>query len=132
MNNCSSSAMFHEDVFLTYFEPCRPDSISEDEFIVDFWIQPSKAAFAELLRIDAQFVWTIVEDGFSRNIYYTPGFHVVNRVGYVITKQPHHFACIDFCGYRYRPFLTELGLRREIKRLKKFLLHDQKQAIKSG
>ncbi len=39
-------------------------------------------------RYDERHVWTIIEcdDG---QWYLSPGYHFINRIGYIITKQPH-------------------------------------------
>jgi len=43
--------------------------------------------FADVKDEDARRVWTIV-DGEGGGMYALPGFHVVNRVGYVLTEKP--------------------------------------------
>lgn len=121
MNDYGSSAIFHSEVFLAYYEPYRAVPIPSDEFFNDYWIRPSHTAFAALRTIDPKFVWTIVLDDSTRNVYYATGFHIVNREGYVVTKRSHAFELIDFCEYWRRPFLTDLGLKREMKKLKTFL-----------
>lgn len=79
-------------------------SLSEDQFLDTY--QPILAESGDLLEFDdvkdfdAKFVWTIVEgedeheceDGeFRANSYALPGFHIVNKLGYVrsYTPWPH-------------------------------------------
>lgn len=76
-------------------------SLSEDQFLDTY--QPIVAESGDLLEfddvkdLDAMFVWTIVEgedeyeceDGeFRTNSYAVPGFHIVNKLGYVRSDTP--------------------------------------------
>lgn len=70
------------------------DYISEDEFW-DGWgvVQKSSGEmfdFEEVKDQPVNYVWTILEsgDGNDGNWYASPGLHVVNRMGYVLTKKP--------------------------------------------
>lgn len=64
----------------------------------DFWdnwgvIQKSSGDMLEFEDVKDQplnHVWTILEsgDGDDGNWYASPGFHIVNRVGYAMTKKP--------------------------------------------
>ena len=124
MNDYGTSAMFHEDVFYAYYRPYRPMAVPLDEFIDEYWIQPSRSAFLALKSIDANHVWSITTDGSSRDLYFTTGFHVVNMEGYIVTERSHSFEMLDFRASWTRPFLTEVGLAREIKKLESFLKRD--------
>jgi hypothetical protein len=70
------------------------DVISQDEFWTD-WGLILKAT-GDLLTFDEvrdqplTNVWTIIESGSDQdgNWYASPGFHVVNRIGYVMTTKP--------------------------------------------
>lgn len=121
MNDYGISAMFHEDVFFSYYRPYRPTAMPTDEFIDEYWIQPSRSAYFALKALDANHVWSITSDGSSRDFYYTTGFHMVNMEGYIVTERAHSFEMLDFRASWHRPFLTEIGLKREIKRLEAFL-----------
>lgn len=67
--------------------------ISEDEFW-EGWgvIQKSSGVlfdFMDVKELPLHHVWTIVESGVHGDrLYAMPGFHYVNRVGYVITRVP--------------------------------------------
>ena len=121
MNDYGTSAMFHEDVFHAYYRSYRPVVMPSCEFIDEHWIYPSRSACLILRKLNANHVWSIVSDGNSRDLYFTPGFHMVNMEGYLVTERAHNFEMLDFrAGWR-RPFLTDIGLVREIKKLKSFL-----------
>lgn len=121
MNDYGASAIFHEDVFFAYYRPYRPAVVSPDEFIDECWIQPSRSALFALQSPNSNHVWTLVSDGHSRDFYFATGFHIVNREGYVVTERPHSFEMLDFRASWRRPLLTEIGLKREIKKLETFL-----------
>ncbi len=67
--------------------------ISEDEFWDDWRV--IQGANGELFDIDdvkdqpINHVWKILESGDcdDHSIYASPGFHIVNRIGYVLTKE---------------------------------------------
>lgn len=121
MNDYGTSAMFHEDVFHAYYRPCRPATMPPHEFIDEYWIHPSRSAFSVLRTLNANHVWSITSYGSSRDLYFTTGFHVVNMEGYVVTERAHSFEMMDFrAGWRAES-LTDIGLRREIKKLESFL-----------
>jgi hypothetical protein len=70
------------------------DFISENEFW-DEWEVIQKASgdlfeFSDVKDQPLNHVWTILEsgDGDDGNWYASPGFHIVNRIGYVMTKRP--------------------------------------------
>lgn len=120
MKDYGNFATFHFDVFADYFKPYRPVGTVESQYFGEFELQPDRAIFSVLNEIDQRTVWTIIEDGSSRNLYFSPGFHIVNRVGYAVTLNPHGFAPLEFCAY-WRRYLSESGLRLEVKKLRCFL-----------
>lgn len=68
--------------------------ISEQEF-TDVWcpiLKPSGDLlwFEDVRDKPVQHVWTIVEGGDDADgsWYASPGFHIVNNIGYVMTKKP--------------------------------------------
>lgn len=69
------------------------DHISEDEFWDDWGVvQKSSGVMFEFEDVKDQpinHVWTVVESGDDSigNWYASPGFHIVNRMGYVMTKK---------------------------------------------
>lgn len=122
MKDYGAFAVFHEDVFVEYYRPYVPRSIPRAEIYGDFELQPSREVYAVLRDISRQHVWTIIEGGndYSRKLYYSPGFHMVNRVGYAVTHKPHDDAQVEFCVY-WRRFLSQRGLSREINKLHTYL-----------
>lgn len=70
------------------------DYINEDEFQNDWGVirKPSGDLFdfTEVKDQPVNHVWTVLEsgDGDDGNWYASPGFHVVNRMGYVVTEKP--------------------------------------------
>ena len=124
MNDYGEFAVFHEDVFVKYYKPHVPRRMPRAEVYGDFELQPSKRVFEMLKKMDRRYVWTIIEsDVESRRVYYSPGFRMVNRVGYVVTKRPHNDASIEFCAY-WRRTLSERGLTSEVMRLHAYLKRD--------
>lgn len=72
----------------------EPNYISEDEFWDDWGvIQKSSGELFEFEDVKDRpvgNVWAILEsgDGDDGNWFASPGFHIVNRMGYVMTKKP--------------------------------------------
>lgn len=48
----------------------------------------------KVLETDMSYVWTVIEG--DRNWYIVPGYHVVNRLFYFITKNPHNEKTRDY------------------------------------
>jgi hypothetical protein len=68
--------------FEEQFRPLPAPGDPEDEF--GMWdLEVVQAA-----GVPEQRVWTIIEGDRSRALYAMPGFHFVNRLGYVVTEQP--------------------------------------------
>lgn len=122
MKDYGTHAVFHEDVFVEHYRPYVPRAIPRSEVYGNFELQPSREVYAVLRSIDRHCVWTIIEgdDECSRNVYYSPGFHMVNCVGYAVTRKPHSDAQVEFCAY-WRRSLSERGLSREINKLQFYL-----------
>lgn len=122
MKDYGAFAVFHEDVFVEHYKPYVPQEVPKSEVYGDFELQPSQRVYEALRYMDRGYVWTIIESEVpsSRDVYYSPGFHMVNRVGYVVTHKPHGDAQVEFCGY-WRRSLSDYGLSREIKKLHAYL-----------
>lgn len=71
-----------EDEFVETYKPI--DASSQGDQIVQ---TPEEAqALVKAKGLSDSNVWTIVDaDG---NLYASPGYHVVNRIGYVVTEKP--------------------------------------------
>jgi hypothetical protein len=77
------------------------DYISEDQFW-DVWrvIQKSDGElfdYEEVMKQPLQNVWTIIESGSDKNAnwYAFPGFHIINKIGYVMTEKAWEDASRD-------------------------------------
>jgi hypothetical protein len=121
LNDYGITAVFHEDVFHAYYRPYRPEAISVCDCLGECWILPSLTAFDALQRLDIHHVWTIVTGDSGRDVFFATGFHIVNREGYMVTHRSHNFELVDFRSAWRGSSLTELGLKREIKKLESFL-----------
>jgi len=68
--------------------------ISENDFLSVWGARTNVSGdffdFHEAKKHDDQFVWTVVETGddSDRNWYAQPGYHVINKIGYVVTEKP--------------------------------------------
>jgi hypothetical protein len=115
-NESQPYVFLHEDAFEAYFEPYRhPDATSS------IWNDLGLTAYgkdcATLKTVSSDYVWTVVDcDG---DQWITPGFHVVNRVCYLITRKPHMFLPFEFKSARRPTFLTSLGLKRQTNKIKR-------------
>ena len=106
----------HEDAFEAYFEPCRhPNTMA------NVWNDLGLSAYGKdwetLKEVSPNYVWTVIESEGDRWI--TLGFHVVNRVGYLITKKPHMFLPFEFKSAWRPTFLTPLGLLRQMNKIRR-------------
>lgn len=89
--------------------------ISEDEFW-DIWgVRNARNGelfeLHELRRRPINHVWTIVESGDPKdeNWYAMPGYHFVNRLGYVLTRKPWKDKTIDAVYFKHRGETTKKG-----------------------
>lgn len=108
--------MLHEDAFEAYFEPYRHPA-AETDIWNDLGLTAYGKDWATLKTVSSDYFWTVVDcDG---DQWITPGFHVVNRVCYLITKKPHLFLPFEFKSARRPTFLTPLGLLRQVNKIKR-------------
>ena len=110
---------FHEDVFYEYFKP-----VLHPEAEYEVWGGHGLETFGKDLemvrRHNPAFVWTVIDGESGSDQWIIPGPHSVNRICYLTTEIPHNWAAIEF-KVRMNS-LTELGLKRQISRLKKLLM----------
>ena len=70
------------------------EHISEDDFHDAFGVHTAASGdllqYADVADQPINHVWTVVESGNDENQswYAMPGFHFVNRLGYVLTREP--------------------------------------------
>lgn len=115
-NESPSYVFLHEDAFETYFEPYRHPNTT-----ANVWNDVGLSAYGKdwetLKEVSPDYVWTVIESEGDRWI--TPGFHVVNRVCYLITKKPHMFLPFEFKSAWRPTSLTPLGLLRQMNKIKR-------------
>jgi hypothetical protein len=106
----------HEDAFEAYFEPYRHPAATSN-----IWNDLGLIAYGKdwktLKTVSSDYVWTVVEC--EGDQWITPGFHVVNRVCYLVTKKPHLFLPFEFKSAGRPTFLTPLGLLRQVNKIKR-------------
>ena len=115
-NESQPVVMLHEDAFEAYFEPYR-HPVAESDIWNDLGLTAYGKDWATLKTVSSDYVWTVVDCDGDQLI--TPGFHVVNRVCYLITKKPHLFLPFEFKSARRPTLLTPLGLLRQVNKIKR-------------
>jgi hypothetical protein len=115
-NESQPYVFLHEDAFEAYFEPYRhPDATSS--IWNDLGLSAYGKDWATLKTVSSDYVWTVVDcDG---DQWITPGFHVVNRVCFLVTRKPHMFLPFEFKSAQRPTFLTSLGLKRQTNIIKR-------------
>jgi hypothetical protein len=114
MASIIKASVFHEEAFYEHFVSIRRGATR-----LAVWgghgLETTYGKDLDTVRnSDPNFVWTVV-DGEDCAQWILPGYHYVNRICYLVTEKPHHFAPIEF---RVRnDTLTPLGLRRQVARL---------------
>ncbi len=118
----------HEDIFYAYFKPYRhPESRrgvwdgNGIETFGDDW--------ALVQRLDANHVWTLVDDGEGGGQTIMEGIHFVNRLCYLVTAIPHGFINVDFHCPRRLYSLTPIGFKRQLNRLIRRIEFHQRQNV---
>jgi hypothetical protein len=116
--------VLHEDIFYEYFKP-----ISHPESQHDVWGGHGLETYGKDLDIvngyDRAFVWTVIDGECGPDQWILPGIHHVNRVCYLITEIPHNWIDVEFRVRHGLSSLTELGLKRQISKLRKIITVDQ-------
>ena len=78
--------MISEDQFMETYKPIQQGA--EGEFMLDDFQEAVR--FAEARGLSSNHVWTIMEsgDGDDDALYVSAGYHLVNRIGYIVTEKP--------------------------------------------
>ncbi len=122
---------FHEDAFYAYFKPYR-----HPQARWDIWDNIGLETFGEdldLVRsLDSRYIWTVVDGYRSDEMWITPGYRLINRQVYLVTEIPHDWAPVDFRCPEKRPWLTELGLKRQLSQLRRVMDHYYAEPRKSA
>lgn len=87
--------------------------ISEDDFMVEYeplvlpGSDPKDGEYlwphAATLSIPLNRVWTVVEDDEGNGAYALPGYHIVNKIDYVVTAKPWDDEDVDAVWWPPRP-----------------------------
>jgi hypothetical protein len=72
------------DVFLEKFKPIERN---EGNYMYETYGEDLKTVLTHLEEIGHQYVWTVLDVG-NGKLYLSPGYHYVNRLGYVLTTVP--------------------------------------------
>jgi len=76
--------MLSETQFMETYNPINKGS--EGEYMMDDHAEAVR--FAEARGLSHKNVWTIIESGEDETLYVSAGFHLVNRLGYIVTEKP--------------------------------------------
>jgi hypothetical protein len=108
--------VLYEDAFYEYFKPYRhPDSSH------NIWGGLGLETFGKDLeivrRLDDSYVWTVLDGDSSNDQWIIPGYHLVNRICYLVTEKSHNGIDVDFRVPSRLNSLTPLGLKRQINKI---------------
>ncbi|MCK9387429.1 MAG: hypothetical protein M0Q22_03415 [Sulfuritalea sp.] len=111
---------FHEDTFYEYFEPYR-----HPEAHFDIWGGIGLETFDEDLEIvrqmNPEYVWTVVDGECGSGQWIAPGIRYIDRICYLVTREPHKWIDLGFRIPHSLSSLTPLGLRRQVTQLKRLI-----------
>ena len=68
------------DVFLDRYQPIEK---YDNEYLFETYGKD----LDKVRNTENKFVWTII-DGFNGKLYLIAGYHIINRIGYLLTKKP--------------------------------------------
>lgn len=111
--NVDKWQLFNEDIFEEFFQPYSPDGVRGREF--NGYGLLTHADWDIVRKSDKRFVWTVTSS--EGEFIISPGFHFVNAYCFLVTMRSHDFKFVDFSTYRERPFLTDIGKKRQLNRL---------------
>ena len=110
-----SPCVLHEDTFVDYFKPCRPSQARYETWGLESygkdWETVSEAPVTH--------VWTVMDSDVGPWI--VPGIHSVNRICFLLTREPHNWADFAFNAAPRNAFLSPIGLTRQIATVRRLL-----------
>lgn len=112
---------FHEDVFFSHFMPYRHPEATTFTWYDGLGLETYGDDLQLVQRLDARYVWTVVDDGENRDQWVCSGIHNVNRVCHLVTYRPHEWVAVDFLVRFRATFLTPVGLTRQLTQLKRHI-----------
>jgi hypothetical protein len=112
----TTPVVLHEDAFYEYFKPYR-----HPEACQNIWGGLGLETFGKDLetvkKLDASYLWTVVEGGSGNDQWITPGYHYVNRICYLVTEKSHQGIDVEFRVPARLNSLTRIGLRRQVNKI---------------
>lgn len=78
-----------EDEFWEQYKPVQNHLVGDCSFDGCMFETYGEEVQYVLSKIDEQIVWTILDGSEDDNLYIVSGYHLVNRLGYLITEKPY-------------------------------------------
>jgi hypothetical protein len=103
-----------EEIFEEFFQPYRHPNSNHDVW-GGLGLETFGSDLALVSSLDHNFVWTVL-DG-EKDQWIVPGFHWVNRVCYLVSRNPHWDIDVEFRASLRVNDLTERGKIRQLKAL---------------
>lgn len=110
----------HEDTFYEYFQPYRHPNTSLDCF-GGIGMETFGKDRDLVYSLDSNFVWTVMDGTDDGKLFISTGLHLVNRVAYLVTNKPHFELPIGFRCDGRPSSLTQLGLKRQTNKLRRYI-----------
>jgi len=116
----TTPVVLHEDSFYEYFKPYRhPDACH------DIWGGLGLETFGKDLetvrKLDASYLWTVLEGSSGNDQWIIPGYHFVNRICYLVTENSHQGIEVDFRIPERFGSLTPIELKRQTNRISRLI-----------
>jgi len=110
----------HEDAFYVFFKPYRHKRAN-----YDIWgglgLETFGPDFELVKQLPTTRVWTVIDGGDNLDQWILTGIHIVNRICYLVTETPHNWQKIEFRIPSQGYSLTQLGLLRQVNKIRKFM-----------
>ena len=116
----TTPVVLHEDAFYEYFKPYHhPDACN------DIWGGLGLETFGKdletVLKLDASYLWTVLESDSSNDIWIACGYHLANRICYLVTEKPHQWIDVVFRVPSRLNSLTPIGLSRQMNKIARLI-----------
>lgn len=111
-----TTLILHEDAFYDYFKPYRHPAASNN-----IWGGLGLETFGKDIdtveKLDASYLWTVLDGESNNDQWIVPGFHFVNRICYLVTEKPHQWIDVEFRIPSRLNSLTPIGLLRQTNKI---------------